>query len=120
MPTTVTLGPTQRVNDEIVRAEVYVTLPRTHWWQPSSVREDRFYRVVNGQWLRTLPPDEYWGEPQTLQSSSYLFHYFEADADSVQEAAARLDPALAELYDLFDLPDERNDRGQRRRVASGR
>lgn len=106
----VTLGPTQRVNEETVRAEVYVTLPRTHWWQPASVREARFYRSVNGQWLRTLPPDDFWGEPQTLRSRRYVIHHYEADASSVQEAADRLDSAIAELYEIFHLPDNPDDR----------
>lgn len=104
-----TLGPTRRLDEELVQANVYVSLPRTGWWQPAAFRETRFYRSSDGVWLRTLPSDTYWGEPQSLETSSFVFHYYTADTESVRAAASRLDAAYTELYRTLGLglvPDD--------------
>jgi hypothetical protein len=100
---TLTLGPTQRLNEELVQAEVHVTLPRTTWWRSSVRRETRFYRQAHGLWLRTLPPDSFWGERLTLETSSFTFHYYAPDAESVRAAAEKLDRAYAELHRILGL-----------------
>ena len=65
------LGPAHRIDDGLVQAQVYVSTPRTNWWQAEDLRETRFYREANGMWLRTAPPDSYWGEPLTLHTDSF-------------------------------------------------
>ena len=100
---TLGLGPTVRLGDDLIEVEVYVALPRTAWWQPAVRRETRFYRHADGMWLRTLPPEEYWGEQIALETQHVTFRYFEADAESVRLAASRLDSAIADLHSILGL-----------------
>ncbi|MFN2200139.1 MAG: hypothetical protein ACK2UO_02980 [Caldilineaceae bacterium] len=99
------LGAIQRVSEELVQAEVYVQLPHRNWWQTAENRETRFYREANGLWLRTLPPEDFWGEPVTLRSKHFIFHYYAPDSESVQTAVPILEAAYTDLYKILGLVD---------------
>lgn len=97
------LGPAHRVDEDLVQAQVYVSTARTNWWQAEDLRETRFYRDANGMWLRTTPPDSYWGEPLTLRTDHFVLRYHAPDAESVEAVAPKLDEAYARLYRTLAL-----------------
>jgi hypothetical protein len=103
------LGAIQRVNEDLVRAEVFVHFSHRNWWQTAENRETRFYRNVHGLWLRTLPPEDFWGVPLTLRSEHYIFHYYSPDLESVKAAAPVLDTAYAGLNEILGLADSPED-----------
>lgn len=65
---------------------------------PLQYRQYRFYRQVDGQWLRTFPSKSYWGEYQSLRTDNLRFEYRTRDADVVLAAAPRLDQIYTDLY----------------------
>ncbi|MEZ4660339.1 MAG: hypothetical protein R2911_22510 [Caldilineaceae bacterium] len=65
---------------------------------PLQYLQYRFYRQVDGQWLRTFPSKSYWGEYQSLRTDYLRFEFRTRDADVVQAAAPQLDKTYADLY----------------------
>ncbi|MEZ4729342.1 MAG: hypothetical protein R3E79_19600 [Caldilineaceae bacterium] len=91
---------------EIVRVEAVVNRPSTKWWRSSPYRETRFYRETDSGWLRTLPPDSYWGPIQATETEHLRFEYRAHDAPVVEPQVARLQSVYLELCALLELPPE--------------
>jgi hypothetical protein len=87
----------------VMQALVVTEQPTVEWWQTSPVREQRFYRRQGQNWLRTIPPPEFWGERQSLKTAHLRFVFYEQDAASVAAAAATLEQAYLEMYQLLGL-----------------
>lgn len=88
---------------EIVRVEGLVTRPSTKWWRSSPYRETRFYRESAQGWLRTLPPESYWGARQTIETQHLRFEFTTYDAPAIQPQVAQLQMRYLELYNLLAL-----------------
>lgn len=58
----------------------------------------RFYRQVDGQWLRTFPSTSYWGEYERLHTDHLRFEFRSRDAEIVLAAAPRLEKIYVDLY----------------------
>lgn len=91
---------------EIVRVEAVVTRPSTKWWRSSPYRETRFYRETEQGWLRTVPPDSYWGPLQATETEHLRFEYRAHDAPVVEPQVARLQSIYLELCELLGLEPE--------------
>lgn len=87
----------------MMRATVVVDHESADWEQASPYREERFYRQVGQDWVRTMPPLSYWGEPRRLETPHLRFTYYELDAASVEEVADRLNTAYAAMYDVLGI-----------------
>lgn len=87
-----------------VRATVVGVHPVTEWWEYERYTETRFYRPSSGGWLRTLPPDDFWGAQRTLSTPHFMFVYYDPDAQVVQAAGAHLETTYRYLHDLLKLP----------------
>lgn len=70
----------------------------------AAFRESHFYRETADGWLRSRPTADLWGEPLTLESSYFLFHFRYLDGAAVAEAAPLLDEAYARTHSLLGLP----------------
>jgi hypothetical protein len=112
------LGTTQLLEEGLVQAEVHVSAPRSNWWEAEELRETRFYRDANEMWLRTLPPDDYWGERMTLNTDLFVFDYYARDAESVEAAAAQIDDVYTELLQAVGLDSPPDGRPVEVRVRS--
>jgi hypothetical protein len=55
-------------------------------------------------WSAAAPKATHWGKARTLESTHFIFHYYERDADAVAEAAAKLDALYPEVAASY-LPD---------------
>lgn len=95
----------QHAIDDVMRATVIAQHEFTDWEQTSPYREERFYRQIGQEWVRTMPPRDYWGEPRRLETSHLRFTYYEHDAAVVEEAAAQLDTAYAGMYDVLGIDE---------------
>lgn len=94
---------------EIVQVETLVTRPSTKWWRSSPYREIRFYRETPNGWLRTVPPDSYWGAQQIRETAHLRFEYRTYDAPAIEPQLARLEALYQELYHRLELnPDTRD------------
>lgn len=93
---------------ELVRVATLVTRPSTKWWRSSPYREIRFYREAPAGWLRTLPPDSYWGAQQSRETAHLRFEYRTQDAEVIEPQVDRLEALYQELYQFLALdPDTR-------------
>ena len=100
----------QRVDrqGEFVRVATLVTRPSTKWWRSSPYREIRFYRETPTGWLRTLPPESYWGAQQIRETAHLRFEYRTQDAAVIEPQVDRLEALYQELYQFLALdPDTR-------------
>ena len=71
---------------------------------PLQYLQYRFYRQVDGHWLRTFPSKSYWGEYQSLRTDYLRFEFRTRDAAVVQAAAPQLDRIYATLYATVEMP----------------
>jgi hypothetical protein len=83
-------------------ATVRVTPPQTYW-VPVPFQETRFYRQLDGNWVRTVPPADFWGQTHTLETPYLRFEFFARDLSVVEETAGLLDAAYLEIYRTLDL-----------------
>lgn len=67
-------------------------------------RQKRFYRQGADGWQRIAPPAEYWGTPGSLESSYFVFHFYERDAEDVVAIAPQADALYQTLRRNFGLP----------------
>jgi hypothetical protein len=67
-------------------------------------RESRFYRETADGWLRSQPVPALWGEPRTLESEHFVFHFRRLDGAAVAEAAPVLDEAYMHMHAALGLP----------------
>jgi len=72
-------------------------------WGAIPYRQYQFYRQVDGIWLRTFPPDPFWGESHVLETPHLRIVYRDWDAAVVRAAAPRLESAYTTLFELVDL-----------------
>ncbi len=93
---------------ELIQANVLTHQPAVEWWQTTPYRETRFYRREGQNWLRSVPPIEYWGKQGYIETEHLNFHFYEKDAEAVRHAAPVLERAYVEMYDLLgmEMPDE--------------
>jgi hypothetical protein len=69
-------------------------------------RQTRFYRLTAEDWRRTMPDADLWGAPRRLESTYFVFHYRQNDAEVVNEVAPQIDALYEELRHNFGLtPD---------------
>ena len=87
-----------RADAGLMRATLLVEQPTLLWWQTSPYVETRFYRRVDGQWLRTMPSADYWGEPRAIRTAHLRLTYFARDAATVEAAAPELERAYVGMY----------------------
>lgn len=73
-------------------------------WGLTRYRQYRFYRLEQGQWLRTFPNDSFWGERQVLETPHIRFEFREWDAPIIRETAVPLERIYTKLYRAVDLP----------------
>lgn len=100
----------QRVDRQgaLVRVATLVTRPSTKWWRSSPYREIRFYRETPTGWLRTLPPESYWGAQHIRETAHLRFEYRTQDAAVIEPQVDRLEALYQELYQFLALdPDTR-------------
>jgi len=67
-------------------------------------RESRFYRETTGGWLRTQPDASLWGNPTTMESEYFVFHFRQLDKAAVAVAAPLLDAAYLHIHTALALP----------------
>jgi hypothetical protein len=69
-------------------------------------RQTRFYRQTAEGWQRTEPDAGLWGAPRRLESSYFIFHFRQNDAEVVAAVAPQIDALYSELQRNFGLtPD---------------
>lgn len=84
------------VRGDVARVETVVTQPGATW-APTPYRETRFYRRVDGRWLRTAPDATFWGQQQTTDTPHFHFIYYDRDAQAVKGLAAQAETLYAGL-----------------------
>lgn len=75
-------------------------------WAPSPYRETRFYRYVEGRWLRTAPDAAFWGAERTLETPHFHFRYYERDAEAVEALVAEAEALYTQLRADAGLPPD--------------
>jgi hypothetical protein len=65
--------------------------------------QTRFYRNTAEGWQRTEPDAGLWGPPRRLESSYFIFHFRQNDAQAVAAAAPEVDALYENLQRTFDL-----------------
>ncbi len=85
-------------------AMVPVLLPGAEAGAPAQ-RENRFYRLVGGKWLRTEPPAALWGPQRELTTAHFRFLYGDLDAEAVEVLASQVEALYADTVQEFDAPD---------------
>lgn len=69
-------------------------------------RQTRFYHYTTGGWQRTAPVAGLWGAPRRLESSHFIYHFRQNDAEVVAAVAPAIDALFTELQHNFALaPD---------------
>ncbi|MEZ4863199.1 MAG: hypothetical protein R3C14_17905 [Caldilineaceae bacterium] len=91
---------------KLVQVETLVSRPSTRWWQSSPYREIRFYRESAGRWVRTLPPQSYWGAQHVAETEHLRFEYYAYDAPAIEPQMAKLETVYVDLHQRLELdPD---------------
>ena len=90
--------------DGLFRATVVVEQSALEWWQSSPYQEERFYRREGQHWVRTIPPADYWGTLQVIETEHLRFSFYEQDAAIVAAVAPRLQAAYVALHAALDVP----------------
>lgn len=88
---------------DLVQAQVRLRQPDVEWWRAKHLQEARFYRSTESGWLRTLPPDSYWGEHLTYETDHLRFVYRERDRAAVEAIMHEIDAAYVALYELLSV-----------------
>lgn len=91
---------------EYIFAEVADRQPPRDWWLVSPTRETRVYTQAatpDGRWVRTIPPDSYWGQSQRLDTEHVRFEYYERDESLVAVVAPDIEEHYKRLFDLLAL-----------------
>ena len=85
----------------LIVADMLITRPSLQWWRSSPYRETRFYRRAGQSWIRTLPPNTYWGTKQSLATAHLRFEYVAHDAEMVESITDRLETIYVTMYDYL-------------------
>jgi hypothetical protein len=80
-------------------AVVEVALPANE--DQPALRQTRVYQRTADGWLRTTPSTASLGASRRLETSYFVFHYYDQDSEAVKAAAARLDLLYPALYAAF-------------------
>jgi hypothetical protein len=67
-------------------------------------RQARFYRRTRAGWQRTVPHERLWGPPASLESTYFVLHYHQRDAEAVAKVAPQIDALYITLSDNFGVP----------------
>lgn len=104
-------------NDQFYRILDTARLDAQHAWADvvqsrdgKFFRETRFYRLLNGEWLRTAPivDPAWWGSEETLVTRYFQLTYAATDDESARLLAGYLDRQARETCRIFDCNfDER-------------
>lgn len=94
----------EEVGSDLVLASVAVV--RSEVPDDRRYREVRFYRNVNGTWLRTSPPQELWGAEEQLQTAHFTLIFTTSDQKSVGILADQLDAIYQDLLGRVGLTAE--------------
>jgi hypothetical protein len=70
--------------------------------QPA-LRQTHFYRQTADGWQRTKPDANLWGSPHRLESSHFIFHFRQNDAEVVVAVAPQMDDLYTEIARNFGL-----------------
>lgn len=89
---------------DLALVKVLVTQPNTTWWRPNAVRETRFYRQTDEGWVRTVPPETFWGQEQTAETAHLRFVFTTYDAQNVQPLVEQMETVYVKLHQLLGLP----------------
>ncbi|MBV7335927.1 hypothetical protein KFU94_48360 [Chloroflexi bacterium TSY] len=66
-------------------------------------REVRFYRRDGERWLRTLPPNAFWGPLQEIQTPHLRFRFYAHDARLVTPLAAEMEEIFLAMHQAVGL-----------------
>ena len=99
-----------KMNGGLALAKLLIT-QASDYGAPLLYHQYRFYRQVDGQWLRTFPHKSYWGESQLLHTAHLRFEFRSRDAEVVLQAAPRLDDIYVSLYAAMGMkPPAQNEK----------
>lgn len=93
-----------KLYDDLALVEVLVTQPALPW-ETVPYRETRFYRLVDGRWLRTAPAPTLWGPSQTVETEHFHFEFHQRDTKAVTTAAPKVEALYEELHRLVGLEE---------------
>lgn len=91
-------------HDDLALVKVLVTQPNNVWWRPNALRETRFYRQTAEGWVRTVPPESFWGQQQTAETAHLRFVFTNYDAQNVRPLVDQLESVYVKLNQLLGLP----------------
>lgn len=95
------------VHVEPIGQQIFVDMidsqPARDWWQTSPLRETRIYSYHDGQWIRSVPPEGYWGKRLSLETRHIHYGYSERDQALVATVAPEVDHAYEKLLKLLAL-----------------
>lgn len=74
-----------------------VALPNAEVPDKRAYGEVRFYRQVEGRWLRTAPPIQLWGESSQIQTAHFTLNVTPLDAAAAEALAIHLDAIYQDL-----------------------
>ncbi|HEX9802404.1 MAG TPA: hypothetical protein VGB35_04060 [Gammaproteobacteria bacterium] len=83
------------------RAVAQVTAPASG--SATAYRQTRFYRRTAEGWLHTAPDAEWWGVPDYLESTFFVFEFRKKDANVVAEVAVQADAMYGRMRSDFGL-----------------
>ncbi|MCS7220253.1 MAG: hypothetical protein RML36_00125 [Anaerolineae bacterium] len=98
-----------KLYDDLAMVVVLVTQPAFPW-ETAPYRETRFYRLVNGRWLRTAPAPALWGPLQTTETEHFRFEFHQRDAKAVIAAAPKVEALYGDLHRLVGLEETSSER----------
>ena len=74
-----------------------VALPNAEVPDKRAYGEVRFYRQVEGRWLRTAPPIQLWGESSQIQTAHFTLNVTPLDTAAAEALAIHLDAIYQDL-----------------------
>lgn len=66
-------------------------------------RQTLFYQHTDAGWQQTEPDAALWGQEQTLETTSFVFHFREQDRQTVSAVAPQIEALYTTLYRNFRL-----------------
>jgi hypothetical protein len=87
----------------MVVVTMLVDAPVVGRWRSSPYRELRFYRQQEQDWVRTLPPQDFWGREMTVETPHLRVTFYERDAETVLATLDQLEMIYVQLHGLLRL-----------------
>ena len=103
---------TDRAGQEYLFVDFIDRQPPRDWWLISPTRETRVYvkqpDLTSGggtgsSWLRTVPPESYWGALQTFETPNVRYEFPERDADLIMNVAPNIEAHHNTLLEILNL-----------------